>query len=561
MNNKWEYYKINNEKVEEISNKYNISKLLATVILNREIDNEQIGVFLEPTRNDFHNPFLMPDMEKATSRILEAIRQKEKILIYGDYDVDGITSITVLKNFLSQRGLDTGYYIPNRLDEGYGLNKEALKKIKEEGYTLIITVDCGISAIDEIDYANSIGLQVIITDHHEQLEKLPKALAVVNAKRKDSNYPFRNLAGVGTAFKLLQALSQKLELDDKEYLKYLDIVAIGTISDIVPLTNENRVITKLGLKLIEQTKNIGLKQLISSLDFKKIDSYTVAFGIAPRINACGRLGYEQEALKLFITDDINEAKKITANLSKFNMERQEIEKNILNEALEKIQQEDIYTKNAIILGNDNWHHGVIGIVASKITEKFTKPTILICFEQDIGRGSGRSIPCFDLHEALNETSRHLEQYGGHSLAVGLTINRNNFEDFKKAFEKYADTKKIKEYIPSIKIDAVINKENINHEFLEEIKLLEPFGEKNKPPVFVYKNMKINSIRTLSEGKHLKLNLKLDNLYIDAIGFNLGELAEEYLIGDKIDIVGTLTDNSYNGYRKVQINIQDLRKSI
>lgn len=562
MNKKWDFYEIDNEKANRIAEEYGISKTLATVILNRDIEEQDIKVFLNPTRDDFHNPLLMPDMGKAVNRILKAIENKENVLIYGDYDVDGITSITVLKKFLAERGLDAKYYIPNRLDEGYGLNKNALEQIKKMGTDLVITVDCGISAIEEVEFGNSLGLEIIITDHHEQLDTIPNAYAVINAKRKDAKYPFRSLAGVGVVFKLIQAISKKLNLDDREYLKYLDIVAIGTISDIVPLVNENRVITKLGLKLLEQTKNIGLKTLIKSLDCKKLDSYIVAFRIAPRINACGRLGYEEEALKLFLTDNINEASKITNMLSKFNQERQEIEKHIFNEALEQLAKEDINDKNTIVLGKENWHHGVIGIVASKLTETFGKPTILIGFDGEEGKGSGRSIPCFDLHKALQETSMYLEQYGGHALAVGLSLKKNNFEKFRDSFEKYAKTKEeIREYLPTIKIDAVINKDNITYELINEIKLLEPFGEKNKAPVFIYKNLKINSIRALSDGKHLKLNLKDDNFYIDAIGFNLGSLADEYLIGDRIDVVGTVSMNTFNGYTNMQIEILDIRKSI
>lgn len=562
MNKKWVFYDIDEEKVNKIANEYGISKLLATAILNREVEESKVGVFLKPTRSDFHNPFLMPDMEKAVDRILKAIEIKEKVLIYGDYDVDGITSITVLKKFLNERGLDADFYIPNRLDEGYGLNKNALELIKNKGIKLVITVDCGISAIEEIEFANSIGLEVIITDHHEQLETLPKAYAIVNAKRKDSCYPYRNLAGVGAVFKLIQAISEKLNLDEKEYLKYLDIVAIGTISDIVPLADENRVITKLGLKLLNQTRDIGLKVLIQSLDCKKIDSYMVAFRIAPRINACGRLGHEQEAVKLFLTENIEEARMITDKFSKFNQERQNIEKHIFDEAMEEIAKENIKEKNTIVLGKDNWHHGVIGIVASKITEIFEKPTILIGFEGNIGKGSGRSIPCFDLHEALCKTSMYLEQYGGHALAVGLSLKKENFMEFRESFEKYASlNQEIKEYMPTIKIDEVIDKNTLTYELIEEMNVLEPYGEKNRPPVFIYKNLRINSIRTLSEGKHLKLNLKDDNLYIDAIGFNLGSLADEYLIGDKIDVVGTLSLNTFNGYTNIQIEVQDMRKSV
>ena len=562
MNKKWEFYDVEEEKITEFATKYGISEILARVLINRGITKpKDVKVFLDPTRYDFGDPFLMPDMEKAVNRIIKAIENKEKVVIYGDYDVDGITSSTVLKKFLKERGLETGVYIPNRLEEGYGLNKEAIKKITQDGYTLMITVDCGISGIDEIEECNKNGIETIVTDHHEQAEKIPNAIAVIDAKRKDNTYPFRELAGVGVVFKLIQAISKKLNLDDKEYLKYLDIVAIGTISDIVPLVDENRVIAKLGLKLIEMTKNIGLKELISSLNYKKIDSNTISFGVAPRINACGRMGYQEDALKLFLTENIVEAKDITKKLNKYNVERQEKEKIIYSQALEKLQKEDIKQKNTIVLGGENWYHGVIGIVASKLTESFFKPTILIGFEDGIGKGSGRSVPGFDLHEALIYSSDFLEKYGGHAMAVGLTLKKEQFENFKNKFEEKAEKENVKQIQPMIKIDSQITKKDFNFDTLRDIKKLEPFGEKNERPNFLYKNLKINSIRALSEGKHLKLTLKDDNFILDAIGFNLGHLADEFLIGDRVDIVGTLEDNSYNGFQKIQINIKDIMQAV
>lgn len=287
MNKKWEYYSSDETLIDKIQQNSNINKLLATILANRGIvEKEEIRKFLEPTREDFYNPFLMPDMEIAVNRIIYAMNQNEKIMIYGDYDVDGITSISVLQKFLKQIGMQVESYIPNRLEEGYGLNKEAIKAIYNKGYHLMITVDCGISATEEIEFANSLGITTIITDHHEPLEELPKALAVIDAKRKDNQYPFNQLAGVGVVFKLIQAIGIKLGLEEKEYLKYLDLVCIGTISDIVPLVDENRVIAKLGLKLVKVTKNLGLKCLLEVANYQKIDSNTVSFGIAPRVNAC-----------------------------------------------------------------------------------------------------------------------------------------------------------------------------------------------------------------------------------------------------------------------------------
>ena len=562
MNKKWQIYQANEEKVEEISEKYKINKLLATILANRNItEKEQIEKFLKPKRTDFYNPYEMLDMEIAVKRIIKAIEDKEKIIIYGDYDVDGITSVTVLKSFLEERGITVAEYIPNRLEEGYGLNKKAVKQIAEQEYKLMITVDCGISAIEEVEYANSLGIETIITDHHEPGNELPKALAVIDAKRKDNTYPFRNLAGVGVVFKLIQAISMELGLEEKEYLKYLDIVCIGTISDIVPLVDENRVIVKLGLKLVGQTKNLGLKSILESTGYTKLDSTTISFGVAPRINACGRMGHQEEALKLFLSTNKNEIKELTKKLNEYNRERKETEKKIYNEAIKQIEQIDLDKQNTIILMGKNWHHGVIGIVSSKITELYFKPSILLCEEGEEGKGSGRSIPGFDLYEALTECNDLLEKFGGHSMAVGINVKKENFEKFKEKFEEIAKQKHIEEIVPILKIDALINLDEIDKDIVESLKELEPFGEENKMPLFAIKNLKIDSIRALSEGKHLKLTLKDNKNIINAIGFNLGYMSSDYKIGDKIDVVGNLEINTFNGVDNIQINIKDLMKSV
>ena len=561
MNKKWECYNLDNEKVEELVKKRHITNLLASILVNRGIiDGEKINVFLNPTRKDFYNPFLMPDMEIAVKRIVKAIENKEKIMIYGDYDADGITSITVLKKYLNEIGLKTGEYIPNRLNEGYGLNKDAISKIYNDGYKLMITVDCGISGLEEVDYANSLGMEIIITDHHEPAEKLPEAIAVIDAKRKDNKYPFNQLAGVGVVFKLIQAISTELKLEEKEYLKYLDLVCIGTISDIVPLVDENRVIAKLGLKLIEKTKNIGLKTLLNIADLRKIDSTAISFGVAPRINACGRMGFQEEALQLFLTEDSGEATKIAKRLVQFNQERQAKEKQIFEEVIEKIEK-DNKDKKCIVLAEENWHHGIIGIVASKITEIYYKPSILICLEGDKGKGSGRSIPGFDLYTALTKCSDYIEKFGGHSMAIGITIKKENFEKLKEAIEKYAQESNISDIMPVINIDKEINLKNINIEEVKSLELLEPFGEANKMPLFLLRNLKIDSIRALSGGKHLKLTLKQDNNIVDAIGFNMGDLSKEYLLGDKVDVVGTIEINSFGNKENIQINLKDIRKAM
>ena len=418
--------------------------------------------------------------------------------------------------------------------------------------------------MQEIEYAKTLNIETIVTDHHEPAETLPNAIAVVDCKRKDNKYPFRELAGVGVVFKLIQAISIKLGLEEREFLKYLDIVSIGTISDIVPLVDENRVITKLGLKLVRCTKNIGLRAILNETGYNKIDSGSISFGIAPRINACGRMGFAYKALDLLLETDYYKALGLTEEIREFNNKRQLEEKKIFEEANSQIKEKNLENVDTIILGGNDWHSGVIGIVASKITEIYYKPSILICFEQenDIGKGSGRSIPGFDLHEALMKCGETLSGFGGHSMAVGISVAKENFEEFKKQLLSIAKKANISDFIPILNIDEVLDIDEIDKEMVQSLSLLEPFGEANKMPIFAFKNLKIDSIRSLTDGKHLKLGLKSNNNnYVNAIGFNLGHLADDYKIGDRIDLAGNLEINSFNGVDNIQINIKDLMKTV
>jgi len=362
-------------------------------------------------------------------------------------------------------------------------------------------------------------------------------------------------------FKLIQALSKKLNLDEKENLKYLDLVCLGTISDIVPLIDENRVIAKLGLKLIEANRNQGLKSLIISSGYKGINSNTISFGIAPRVNACGRMGFAEDALKLFITDKLEEIQELTNKLNEYNRERQETEKRIFEEALKEIEENNELNNEIIVLSREGWHHGVIGIVSSKITEMYLKPSILLCEEEGICKGSGRSVTGLDLHDALCKTSKNLEKYGGHAMAVGLSLKKENLKSFKEDINNYIKSLNIDKMQLILDIDMNVNLKDLNVDSVKELKKLEPFGESNRMPLFSIKNLKIDAIRALTDGKHLKLKLKDDNLSIDAIGFNLGYLAEEYKLGERVDIVGNLEINSYNGIDNVQMNLKDIIKSL
>ena len=560
MNKKWEYIGVDDVKVKDIAFNHNISEIIARVLLNRGIcEAKEIDKFLHPKLENLHDPFLLNDMGIAVDKIIECMNKKEKITIYGDYDVDGITSIATLSKFLTELGIENDYYLPNRLDEGYGLNNNALDKIAKGGTKLLITVDCGISAYEEIEYAKKLGLEVIVTDHHECPEKIPEALAVIDPKREDSTYPFSSLAGVGVTFKLIHAISIKLSLDRKRYLKYLDIVCLGTVADIVPLVDENRIIVSFGLMLVRETRNIGLRALIEITGYTAIDSTAISFGIAPRINACGRMGEAEIALKLLLTASPEEAKEIANKLNLLNKERQEVEKSIINEAIEMIERDKLYNKDIIIVGSKNWHHGVIGIVASKITELYYKPSVLISFEDGIGKGSGRSIEGFDLHEALTKCGDYLEKFGGHEMAIGLTLKEENFNAFKTKLEEITSETIDKEAVPSIKVDAIIEPKSINMDIFASMKLLEPYGESNSSPLFVSKNLKVESVRLLSNDKHIKLTLRDGNILLSAIGFNLGDKVVR--LGDKIDLVYALEINKYNNTETIQLNVKDIKKSL
>lgn len=562
MIKKWETYNVDNNEVLNLAQKNNISLLLARVLVNRGINtDEKIRKFLYPTLDDLYDPYMLNDMELAVKRIIQAIEQNEKITVFGDYDVDGITSVTILKKFLDEQNVSVNYYLPNRLSEGYGLNNSALQKIKDRGTNLIITVDCGISAYEEIEFAKSLGMEVIVTDHHECPAKLPNALAIIDPKREDNTYPFNSLAGVGVTFKLIQALALKMGLPKESCFKYLDIVCLGTVADIVPLVDENRVIVKYGLEYVKHTSNIGLKALIGVSGCTSIDSQAISFGLAPRINACGRMGDAETALKLFLTHDEKEAFEIANLLQEKNKERQEVEKGIMQDAITKIENEKMDKDNIIVVGSENWFHGVIGIVASKITEAYYKPSILVCFDGENGKGSGRSIDGFDLHEALNATAENLQKYGGHEMAIGLSVEKSKFEDFKKNIIKYANEKITEEYVPVIKIDSEINIREATGKTIEELKLLEPYGESNMPPMFMYKNIKVDSIRTLSNDKHLKLNVKEGNIVFDAIAFNMGDKKDSIRMGDKVDILFHLEINRFNGRETIQLNVKDIKKSL
>jgi len=559
---RWIYSYCDWDTVMQISQQFKISPLVAGIIINRNIISPQeIQLYLKKDITGIHDPFLMKDMDKAVERIQEAIEKKERITIYGDYDVDGITSTSIMVRYLNGCGALVDYYIPDRIDEGYGINKEALNKIRDRGTRLIITVDSGITAVEEVDYAREMNIDIIITDHHECKTQIPNANAVINPKQKDCTYPFKDLAGVGVAFKLIQALAGKDSLASL-IEEYMDIVCLGTIADVVPLTGENRIIVYKGLEQISRTKNIGLNALIkiSGLEGKKINTGNVGFIIAPRINAAGRIGSALRAVELFMTDNRYDAEKIARELNDENKNRQAAEAKILEQAMQMIEKEyDLSKQKVIVLANENWHHGVIGIVASRITDKFYRPSILISLDSNDGKGSGRSIKGFNLFEALTKCSKHLTKFGGHELAAGLSISKDEIAPFIDDINAIADEQLQEEdLVPPVYIDYIIDGKHISLDTVEQLEKLEPFGIGNAAPVFAFLNARITDIRPVGSDKHLKLSLKKEDTIVDAIGFNMGDYVKDFIAGDIVDVACSMEVNSYNGNNKVQLVIKDIK---
>ena len=559
----WILKQFDKNRVVEISKTFKVSPLTAIIMYNRGIrEDEDIRKFLARELSALHDPFLMKDMDKAVERIMKAVSSGEKITIYGDYDVDGITSIAILYKQLTKMGVEAGFYVPDRMVEGYGVNRDALDKIKADGTKLIITVDTGITAVEEAEYAKSIGLDFIITDHHECKEKIPDVYAAIDPKRKDCPYPFKSLAGVGVVFKLIQALvpNEPLETLMDEYA---DLMCLGTVADISPLIDENRVIVTEGLKKFKTTKNVGLKALIDvSTNGKTITTSTIGYTIAPRINASGRLGCASTSVELFLTDDKEKAAELAESLCHENTLRQQTEQKMFKEALKYIEEHpEIENDDIIVIPHENWHHGIVGIVSSKITEKYYKPSILFAVDGDSAKGSGRSVNGFNLFGALEDSSDLLEKFGGHELAAGLTIKPENIEKFRKKINAFAKgaTKNLNR-VPEISLDAQIKVTYITLDTVHDINRLQPFGVNNPTPAFSVRDIKIHRISTMSDGKHLRMTLYKDGKYLDAVGFGMGEYYNMFEEGDFVDVAFALDINDYKGFQNVQLILKDMRKT-
>jgi len=562
---KWISYNKDYSNIDNFVKEFEISETLARLLINRNIDSiEKAESYLNPDISQLHNPFEMFDMSKSLNRIEKAILEKEKICIYGDYDVDGITSVAMLYSLIKKLKGNAIYYIPDRLEEGYGLNSEAIKKIKDLDVKLIITVDCGIRSVDEVNLANDLNIDVIITDHHECSDILPAAYSIINPNQKQCKYPFKDLAGAGIVFKIITALSEKLLLKDYA-LEFLDLTALATVADVVTLTGENRVIVQKGIEQAKKTTNRGLKALINVCDIELTDlnTYHLGFIIAPRINAAGRLKHANIVVELLTTKDDARAYEIAKMLNELNYNRQQIENNMLETALKKIKNEmDLKEEHVIVLDDSSWHVGVVGIIASRITEKFNKPSIIISIENEIGKGSARSINGLNICETLSACKELLVKYGGHELAAGLTIEKRLIKDFREKINAIVHKfKKDKPFYHEIlvdyKLDNKINLVNIYN----EIQKLEPFGAGNPKPLFVYRFLILKEVKTVGlDGKHLSLKMFNGKEYLSGIGFNMGFVANHIEVNRKVDIICSVEMNTWNGEENIQLHIKDLKIS-
>lgn len=533
------------------------------ILINRGIDTaETIKRFLHPQMSDLRDPYDMSEMREGVDRVTEAFCNNEKMVIYGDYDVDGITATTLLYMVLSKLGGNVEFYLPNRLVEGYGLSKDGIDRAKDRGITLIITVDTGITAIDEVEYARSVGIDVVVTDHHEPGEKIPKAVAIINPKTDGERYP-DELSGVGVAFKFAQALYHAHNQDERDLEEHLDLVAMGTAADIVPLVGENRVLTKFGIRQIARTTKPGLKSLtfVSGLMGKDISTGQVVFILAPRINALGRLGAAGDAVRLLSTRDEQVASTIARKLDEENKRRKAIDEKTLKEALAQIDETvDLKNDRAIILSQVGWHQGVIGIVASRIVERYHLPTIMISVTDGIGKGSARSIPGFHLCEALKKCEHLLIKYGGHKYAAGLSIQDDQIPEFREAFKKVSmNTLTNEDIAPKLHIDLEIELTEINDDLMQTIEEFSPFGPQNMRPVFLTRNCEVVGQPYIVGKNHLKMRVRKGDPVFDVIGFGFGNMAS--LISDKgclVDLAYVIEYNTYNDVTRKQLRLKDIK---
>jgi single-stranded-DNA-specific exonuclease len=552
------------EHAEKLVAELNVSEPIAQLLLQRGITTfEKAKSFFRPSLLELHNPFLMKDMDKAIERLTRAVANNERIMVYGDYDVDGTTAVALVYSFLKKFHANTDYYIPDRYTEGYGISFRGVDYAEETGVSLIIALDCGIKSLDKVNYANEKEIDFIICDHHLPGEELPKAAAVLDPKRTDCTYPYKELSGCGIGFKLIQAYASKAEIPFEELHEYLDLTAISIASDIVHITGENRILSYHGIERINKSPRPGIKSLLELNNVKqKMNVTNLVFIIGPRINAAGRISSGRKAVEMLISDSPELAKQTGILINQDNEDRKGIDKMITAEALEFIRSnKELHERKTTVLFNQNWHKGVVGIVASRLTENYYRPTILLAESNGMATGSARSVKDFDVYRAIEMCSDLIEQFGGHKYAAGLTIKKENIEAFSQRFEEVvASLITPEQLIPPVEIDLEISLSALTKKFFRIMQQMAPFGPENMNPVFVSRNVKFNTPRLLKE-EHLKLELyepENPHIIMSAIGFNMKDFYEPLLSASAIDICYTVEENNFNGKEELQLKIKDIK---
>ena len=564
---RWSLLNPNQNTVSSVKKAFRTSEVIARVLANRNILNPNLArPFFTPNLDMLHNPYLMQDMDKAVERVLKNIKSGKPIMVFGDYDVDGTTGAAALYLAFQKFGADVTYYIPDREKEGYGLSYHGIEVAKDIGIDLIITCDCGINAFVQVDFANEQNIDLIITDHHTTDTELPKAHAILNPKRKDCEYPFKGLCGGGVAFKLITAVGNELNIPLTDYEEIIPLITLGIAADVVPIKDENRVLVHHGLNILKNLEKPGLKTLLELAGLKgQVSVGQLVFSIAPRINAAGRLGDANRAVELLVTDDQDKARLLVKELDNENKRRQMIQQAVVDEALLKVNAEvDLKNENALVLANAGWHPGVVGIVASKIKEEFNRPTIIIALENGSGKGSARSVAGFDLYEALTACKTHLDGYGGHPMAAGLTLSNQKLEDFKKAFIDFANERLTKENLQAtLTLDSEMALQDITPRFMEFLDKLSPYGPGNMRPKFAIRNVEIAGVPKVigKTGEHIRFKIKQGLKSYPAVGFGLSNKYEMLITGQPVDIACVVETNEWQGNTSIQMNVRDIKRAV
>jgi single-stranded-DNA-specific exonuclease len=555
--------KPNSEKVHQLAQELNVDELVATLLIQRGITSfDQAKTFFRPSLDHLHDPFLMKDMDVAVNRIENAIANQENILVFGDYDVDGTTAVSLVSSYLKSFYPNIATYIPDRYAEGYGISFQGIDFAEDNGFTLIIALDCGIKSIDHVAYAKEKNIDFIICDHHRPGDSLPEAVAVLDPKRDDCNYPYDELCGCGVGFKLIQALSQNRNQTIDDLIPYLDLVATAIAADIVPITGENRVLAHFGLQVINASPRPGIAALIQQIKKQSLTITDVVFVIAPRINAAGRIKHGNHAVELLTEFNLEQAQQFAKEIEDYNSERKGLDKQITQEALLQIEENNEQERFTSVVFQENWHKGVIGIVASRLIETYYRPTLVFTQSGDYYAASARSVRGFDVYNALEACSEHLEQFGGHMYAAGMTLKAENYEAFKNAFEKVVQETIDSELLtPEIEVDAEINFSDINPKLIRILKQFEPFGPQNMTPIFVTKNAIDTGYPKFmgANNEHIRLFIKQNNSEgIAAIGFNLANKKDLIANQKPFQMAYCIDENEWNGQLSLQLRLKDIQ---